>query len=122
MLRDLKQQTSVAEIETDEYTCPLCGHECQEISDNYDEKKYIVENIFRDYLKCSSVEFERFFARCSKANIADFSQLINDYRKSMVSSCFDNIDIIDDVIINNISRYVETRKEKIDYKLLIQFA
>lgn len=40
----------------------------------------------------------------------------------MVSSCFDNIDIIDDAIINNISRYVETRKEKIDYELLIQFA
>lgn len=93
-----------------------------EWSPNYDEKKYIVENIFRDYLKCSSVEFERFFARCSKASIADFSQLINDYRKSMVSSCFDNIDIIDDAIINNISRFVETRKEKIDYKLLIQFA
>ena len=73
-------------------------------------------------MKCSSVEFERFFARCSKASIADFSQLINDYRKSMISSCFDNIDIIDDTIINNISRYVETRKEKIDYKLLIQFA
>ena len=27
MLKDLKQQTSIAEIETDEYTCPLCGHE-----------------------------------------------------------------------------------------------
>ena len=34
MLQDLKQQTSVAEIETDKYTCPLCGHECQEIAEN----------------------------------------------------------------------------------------
>ncbi len=34
MLKDLKQQTSVAEIETDQYTCPLCGHECQEIAEN----------------------------------------------------------------------------------------
>lgn len=32
MLQDLKQQTSVAEIETNEYTCPICGHECQEIT------------------------------------------------------------------------------------------
>ena len=32
MLKDLKQQTSIAEIETDEYTCPLCGHECKEIA------------------------------------------------------------------------------------------
>ncbi|MCI5918090.1 MAG: DUF3732 domain-containing protein [Roseburia sp.] len=34
MLKDLKQQTSIAEIETDKYTCPLCGHECQEIVEN----------------------------------------------------------------------------------------
>lgn len=34
MLKDLKQQTTVAEIETNEYTCPLCGHECQEIAEN----------------------------------------------------------------------------------------
>ena len=34
MLNDLKQQTSIAEIETDEYICPLCGHECQEIAEN----------------------------------------------------------------------------------------
>lgn len=34
MLKELKQQTSIAEIETEEYTCPLCGHECQEIAEN----------------------------------------------------------------------------------------
>lgn len=32
MLKDLKQQTNVAEIETSEYRCPLCGHDCQEIA------------------------------------------------------------------------------------------
>lgn len=93
-----------------------------EWSPNYDEKRQIVENIFRDYLTCSSVEFERFFSKCSKASIADFSQLINDYRKSVISSCFNNIDIIDDAIINSISEHVEMQKEKMDYELLIQFA
>ena len=34
MLKDLKQQTSIIGIGTDEYICPLCGHECQEIADN----------------------------------------------------------------------------------------
>lgn len=34
MLMDLKHQTHIAEIETDKYTCPLCGHECKEISEN----------------------------------------------------------------------------------------
>lgn len=34
MLMDLKQQTTVAKIEASEYTCPLCGHDCQEIAEN----------------------------------------------------------------------------------------
>lgn len=34
MLMDLKQQTTVAQIEASEYTCPLCGHDCQEIAEN----------------------------------------------------------------------------------------
>lgn len=34
MLKDLQQQTSIAAIETDEYTCPLCGHECREIAED----------------------------------------------------------------------------------------
>ena len=33
MLNDLKQQTSVATIETTEYACPLCGHSCKEITE-----------------------------------------------------------------------------------------
>lgn len=31
LLKELKQQTSIAGIETSNYTCPLCGHDCQEI-------------------------------------------------------------------------------------------
>lgn len=34
MLIDLKQQTTVAQIEASKYTCPLCGHDCQEIVEN----------------------------------------------------------------------------------------
>ena len=93
-----------------------------EWSPNYDEKKHIVESIFHDFLNCSSVEFERFFARCSKASIADFSQLKNDYRKSVMLSCFDNIQFIDDTTLNYISKYIETQKKMIDYKLLVEFA
>lgn len=37
MLQDLKQQTTVAEIETNAYSCPLCGHDCHEIADKDSE-------------------------------------------------------------------------------------
>lgn len=37
MLQELKQQTSIAEISTAEYTCPLCGHECREIAEKDSE-------------------------------------------------------------------------------------
>lgn len=40
----MKQQTSIAEIETDEYTCPLCGHECQEIADEITQADLIAVN------------------------------------------------------------------------------
>ena len=32
-LNDLKEQTSVSEILTTEYTCPICGHDCKEIAE-----------------------------------------------------------------------------------------
>lgn len=61
MLKDLKQQTSIAEIETDEYTCPLCGHECKEIAENdsklieatewLDNELRITENTLPIFLK-----------------------------------------------------------------------
>lgn len=31
MLKELKEQTNVTEISTDEYTCPFCGQKCQDI-------------------------------------------------------------------------------------------
>lgn len=53
MLKDLKQQIIVAEIETDEYTCPLCGQKCQEISDN-DLKLIEATNWLDDELKITA--------------------------------------------------------------------
>lgn len=32
MLKELKEQTNVTEISTDEYTCPFCGQKCQDNS------------------------------------------------------------------------------------------
>lgn len=32
MLQDLKEQTTIAEFSSDKYTCPICGNNCEEIS------------------------------------------------------------------------------------------
>ena len=33
MLKELKEKTDASEITTSEYTCPLCGHDCQNLSE-----------------------------------------------------------------------------------------
>lgn len=37
MLEELKQQTNVAKIGESKYTCPLCGHDCNEITERDNE-------------------------------------------------------------------------------------
>lgn len=43
MLKDLKEKTNVAEIETTEYICPLCGHNCKEIAEKDAQLKEATE-------------------------------------------------------------------------------
>lgn len=89
---------------------------------NYDEKKEIVKNIFKDFLQCEVYEFESFYARCSKLSIADFAQLKNEYRKTIISNCFNDYKIIDDKAIQKISEQVESKKRKINFQELTELA
>lgn len=94
MLKDLKQQTIVAEIETNEYTCPLCGQKCQEISDN-DLKLIEATNWLDDELKITAkytADFSEDIRKLNEAHskieekIRDVWKQIKTIEKKFISS------------------------------------
>lgn len=106
MLRDLKQQTSVAEIETDEYTCPLCGHECQEISDN-DSKLIEASNWLDDELKITAKYTADFYEDVRKLNEAH-SKI-----EEKIQDVWGQIKTIEKKFIS--SKALVSKREKVNY-------
>lgn len=106
MLRDLKQQTSVAEIETDEYTCPLCGHECQEISDN-DTKLIEATNWLDDELKITAKYTADFSEDVRKLN-EDHSKI-----EEKIRDVWRQIKTIEEKFIS--SKALVSKREKVNY-------
>lgn len=106
MLRDLKQQTSVAEIETDEYTCPLCGHECQEISDN-DTKLIEATNWLDDELEITAKYTADFSEDVRKLNEAH-SKI-----KEKIRDVWRQIKTIEEKFIS--SKALVSKREKVNY-------
>ena len=106
MLRDLKQQTSVAEIETDEYTCPLCGHECQEISDN-DTKLIEATNWLDDELKITAKYTADFSEDVRKLNDAH-SKI-----EEKIRDVWRQIKTIEEKFIS--SKTLVSKREKVNY-------
>ena len=106
MLRDLKQQTSVAEIETDEYTCPLCGHECQEISDN-DTKLIEATNWLDDELKITAKYTADFSEDVRKLNDAH-SKI-----EEKIRDVWRQIKTIEEKFIS--SKALVSKREKVNY-------
>ena len=106
MLRDLKQQTSVAEIETDEYTCPLCGHECQEISDN-DSKLIEASNWLDDELKITAKYTADFSEDVRKLNEAH-SKI-----EEKIQDVWGQIKTIEKKFIS--SKALVSKREKVNY-------
>lgn len=106
MLRDLKQQTSVAEIETDEYTCPLCGHECQEISDN-DTKLIEATNWLDDELKITAKYTADFSEDVRKLNEAH-SKI-----EEKIRDVWRQIKTIEEKFIS--SKALVSKREKVNY-------
>lgn len=106
MLKDLKQQTSVAGIETDEYTCPLCGHECQEISGN-DSKLIEATNWLDDELKITA------------KYTADFSEDVRKLNEThskieeKIRDVWRQIKIIEEKFIT--SKALVSKREKVNY-------
>lgn len=106
MLRDLKQQTSVAEIETDEYTCPLCGHECQEISDN-DTKLIEATNWLDDELKITAKYTADFSEDVRKLNE------VHSEIEEKIRNVWRQIKTIEEKFIS--SKALVSKREKVNY-------
>lgn len=106
MLRDLKQQTSVAEIEIDEYICPLCGHECQEISDN-DTKLIEATNWLDDELKITAKYTADFSEDVRKLNE------VHSEIEEKIRNVWRQIKTIEEKFIS--SKALVSKREKVNY-------
>lgn len=106
MLKDLKQQTIVAEIETDEYTCPLCGQKCQEISDN-DLKLIEATNWLDDELKITAKYTADFSEDVRKLNEAH-SKI-----EEKIRDVWKQIKTIEKKFIS--SKTLTSKREKVNY-------
>ena len=94
MLKSLKQKTNAATIETEEYTCPLCGQKCQEISDN-DAKLIEATDWLDDELEITAkytADFSEDIRKLNenhekiKENIRNISRQINNIEAKFISS------------------------------------
>lgn len=79
---------------------------------NYEEKRNIVRNVLGEFSSINPIEFEQFYSRCCNASVAEFVQLINDYRKSIISDSLCNIGCVNSSMISDISKYVEKNRKK----------
>lgn len=106
MLKDLKERTSIAEIQTDEYTCPLCGHECQEIRDN-DSKIFEAANWLDNELKIT----EKYTADFSE----DIRKLNEAHSKidEKIRDVWKQIKTIEEKFIS--SKALVSKREKVNY-------
>ena len=106
MLNDLKQQTSVAEITASKYTCPLCGHDCKEISENDSE---LIEAA--DWLDEELLLTERYTADFSE----DLRKLKDAHLKidSQIKDVWKQIKTIEEKFIS--SKKLVSKREKVNY-------
>ncbi len=106
MLKDLKQQTSIAEIETDRYACPLCGHECQEIAEEDSEL-----NNATDWLDDE--------LRITEKYTADFSEDVRKLKEAhlkideKIRGVWKQIKTIEEKFIS--SKGLASKREKVNY-------
>ncbi|MBE5932604.1 MAG: DUF3732 domain-containing protein [Lachnospiraceae bacterium] len=106
MLSDLKEQTDLIDIETDEYICPLCGHDCCEIAEQ--DSEFIEATEWLDNELVMTGKYTADFAedvRKLKDSLNDVDAKIKDVWKQMK--------IIDENYIS--SKKLVSKREKINY-------
>ncbi|HHZ06999.1 MAG TPA: AAA family ATPase [Clostridiales bacterium] len=88
----------------------------------YEEKKLIIKNIFSTFVQEDSDEFDKFFDKYSSGNVADFSQLKNDYRKFVMNKFIGGMTIFDNESLETISENLNKYNKKVDYVILEELA
>lgn len=106
MLKNLKQQTSVAEITTTEYSCPLCGHNCDEIAAKDSE---LIEAT--EWLDSELMLTEKYTADFSE----DLRKLkdVHSQIESQIKEVWQQIKIIEEKFIS--SKELVSKREKVNY-------
>lgn len=106
MLKDLKQQTAVAEIETSEYICPICGHECQEITEH-------------DLQLVEATEWLNEELRITEKYTADFSEDVRKLKEAhykieqKIKNVWKQLKTIEEKFIS--SKDLVSKREKVNY-------
>jgi len=106
MLKDLKLQTIVAGIETNEYVCPICGHDCDEIAEKDAE---IIEAT--EWLDNELIITERYTSDFSEdvRKLKDAHSQINDN----IREVWKQIKTIEQKFIS--SKKLVSKREKVNY-------
>ena len=106
MLMDLKQQTTVAQIEALAYTCPLCGHDCQEITEN-DSQLIEAAEWLDNELKITE--------KCTADFSEDVRKLKDEHSKidAKIKEVWKQIKMIEQKFIS--SKTLVSKREKVNY-------
>lgn len=106
MLKELKEQTNVSEIETDKYICPICGHDCQEIAE-------------KDTALIEATEWLEHELKLTEKYTADFSEDVRKLEEEhakleeKIRDVWSQIKIVEQKFIS--SKNLVSKREKVHY-------
>jgi hypothetical protein len=106
MLKELKEQTSVSEIETDKYICPICGHDCQEVAE-------------RDAALIEATEWLDQELKLTEKYTADFSEDVRKLKEEhskleeRIREVWSQIKVVEQKFIS--SQNLVSKREKVHY-------
>ncbi|MDO5156790.1 MAG: DUF3732 domain-containing protein [Eubacteriales bacterium] len=106
MLKELKEQISVSEIEADKYICPICGHDCQEVAE-------------RDVELIEATEWLNQELKLTEKYTADFSEDVRKLKaehsklEEKIREVWNQIKVIEQKFIS--SQNLLSKREKVNY-------
>lgn len=106
MLEELKQQTSVVKIERKQYTCPLCGHDCNEIAEKDNELIEAAEWLEEE------LSMTKKYASNFSEDIRKFKSIHSEI-EDQIKKVWKELKRVEDKYLK--SKALKSKKEKIEY-------